>query len=164
MNYLRFYLFVDYPTTGMRSKKGLRSLKLKTCLICLQYYHFSFPFQLAEKLLGEAAGRSTEQTAYEETDKEILPRIGSRVRRGPDWRWRDQDSYGPGTVVGHDDSRLHRLCITISNMTESHITHNRIRRRDMHVFGGKGTRISSRALLIVQNFMATYTCIHEPMD
>lgn len=65
-----------------------------------------FSDKLAEKLIGEAARRTSEQNAYEETDKEILPKIGSRVRRGPDWRWRDQDSYGPGTVIGHDDTTL----------------------------------------------------------
>ena len=63
-----------------------------------------------------------EQTAYEETDKEILPKIGSRVRRGPDWQWRDQDSDGPGTVVGHDDSRLHGLHTTISSSIRPDMT------------------------------------------
>ncbi|XP_048737058.1 uncharacterized protein LOC130046250 isoform X1 [Ostrea edulis] len=30
-----------------------------------------------------------------------MPSLGARVRRGPDWKWNNQDSYGPGTVVGH---------------------------------------------------------------
>ncbi|XP_060588647.1 uncharacterized protein LOC132744058 [Ruditapes philippinarum] len=30
-----------------------------------------------------------------------LPSIGSRVVRGKDWKWGDQDANGPGTVVGH---------------------------------------------------------------
>lgn len=25
---------------------------------------------------------------------------GARVRRGPDWKWGDQDEYGAGTIVG----------------------------------------------------------------
>ncbi|XP_013417662.1 uncharacterized protein LOC106178854 [Lingula anatina] len=38
-----------------------------------------------------------------ESDPEVqvhLP-IGTRVRRGPDWKWEDQDGGGPGTVVGY---------------------------------------------------------------
>lgn len=38
---------------------------------------------------------------YLERDNENLPKIGSRVRRGPDWHWQVQDSNGPGTVIGH---------------------------------------------------------------
>ncbi|XP_056021571.1 uncharacterized protein LOC125652126 isoform X2 [Ostrea edulis] len=30
-----------------------------------------------------------------------LPFLGTRVIRGPDWRYNNQDNYGPGTVVGH---------------------------------------------------------------
>ncbi|XP_062596389.1 uncharacterized protein LOC134257805 [Saccostrea cucullata] len=30
-----------------------------------------------------------------------MPSIGTRVKRGPDWKWGNQDSMGPGTVVGH---------------------------------------------------------------
>lgn len=30
-----------------------------------------------------------------------MPPIGTRVRRGPGWKWGDQDSNGPGTVTGH---------------------------------------------------------------
>ena len=35
--------------------------------------------------------------------KEIkeMPPIGSRVRRGPDWRWDNQDDNLPGTVIAH---------------------------------------------------------------
>ncbi|XP_052699916.1 uncharacterized protein LOC128177295 [Crassostrea angulata] len=30
-----------------------------------------------------------------------MPKIGTRVRRGQDWKWKNQDGQGPGTVVGH---------------------------------------------------------------
>ncbi|XP_061168999.1 uncharacterized protein LOC133178274 [Saccostrea echinata] len=30
-----------------------------------------------------------------------MPCIGTRVRRGPDWKWGNQDTHGVGTVVGH---------------------------------------------------------------
>ncbi|XP_061169363.1 uncharacterized protein LOC133178656 [Saccostrea echinata] len=30
-----------------------------------------------------------------------MPHIGTRVRRGPDWIWNEQDSRRPGTVTGH---------------------------------------------------------------
>lgn len=39
---------------------------------------------------------------YREIPDKNLPPIGSRVRRGPDWMWNTQDSFGAGTVVGHD--------------------------------------------------------------
>ncbi|KAH3835571.1 hypothetical protein DPMN_108925, partial [Dreissena polymorpha] len=38
---------------------------------------------------------------YWESNCKTLPIIGSRVRRGPDWKWDYQDSNGVGTVVGH---------------------------------------------------------------
>ncbi|XP_061168833.1 uncharacterized protein LOC133178087 [Saccostrea echinata] len=34
---------------------------------------------------------------------ENLPGIGTRVKRGPHWTWKNQDSHGPGTVIGHSD-------------------------------------------------------------
>lgn len=30
-----------------------------------------------------------------------MPTLGSRVRRGRDWNWGNQDTLGPGTVIGH---------------------------------------------------------------
>lgn len=30
-----------------------------------------------------------------------MPCLGSRVRRGRDWKWDNQDNMGPGTVIGH---------------------------------------------------------------
>lgn len=41
---------------------------------------------------------------YYESSNPKFPPIGSRVRRGPDWKWNQQDSFGPGTVIGHSDS------------------------------------------------------------
>ncbi|XP_062603142.1 uncharacterized protein LOC134264902 [Saccostrea cucullata] len=32
-----------------------------------------------------------------------IPRLGTRVRRGPHWSYRNQDSEGIGTLVGHGD-------------------------------------------------------------
>ena len=32
-----------------------------------------------------------------------MPTLGTRVRRGPDWTQDNQDSEGPGTIVGHGD-------------------------------------------------------------
>ncbi|XP_033750164.1 uncharacterized protein LOC117334579 [Pecten maximus] len=31
-----------------------------------------------------------------------MPPIGTRVRRGPSWKWSNQDTEGPGTVIGHE--------------------------------------------------------------
>ena len=45
----------------------------------------------------------------EENEKEFqerdlnMPHVGTRVRRGPDWQWKNQDGRGPGTVVGHSE-------------------------------------------------------------
>ncbi|XP_062620442.1 uncharacterized protein LOC134282018 isoform X2 [Saccostrea cucullata] len=33
-----------------------------------------------------------------------LPKIGTRVRRGPHWTYKNQDSNGPGTVIGHSEN------------------------------------------------------------
>lgn len=30
-----------------------------------------------------------------------MPPLGTRVKRGRDWKWKFQDSFGPGTVIGH---------------------------------------------------------------
>jgi len=38
---------------------------------------------------------------YKESTNSAMPKIGSRVRRGPDWKWKHQDSEGPGTIIGH---------------------------------------------------------------
>ncbi|XP_061164730.1 uncharacterized protein LOC133173723 [Saccostrea echinata] len=38
--------------------------------------------------------------AFEERDRRMPP-LGSRVKRGRDWKWNNQDSFGPGTVTGH---------------------------------------------------------------
>ncbi|OWF52702.1 uncharacterized protein LOC110447412 isoform X2 [Mizuhopecten yessoensis] len=35
-----------------------------------------------------------------------MPCIGTRVRRGPNWHWGNQDCEGPGTVVGHDSDKM----------------------------------------------------------
>lgn len=37
---------------------------------------------------------------FEERNPQMPP-LGSRVKRGRDWVWDDQDSLGPGTVIGH---------------------------------------------------------------
>jgi hypothetical protein len=38
-----------------------------------------------------------------------LPSIGSRVVRGKDWKWGDQDGNAPGTVVGHKQKGIQLL-------------------------------------------------------
>lgn len=35
-----------------------------------------------------------------------MPPLGSRVRRGRDWQWGDQDMFGSGTVVGHSKTGI----------------------------------------------------------
>lgn len=36
----------------------------------------------------------------DERDPRLL-QLGSRVKRGRDWKWKCQDGFGPGTVIGH---------------------------------------------------------------
>ena len=43
-----------------------------------------------------------EENPYEERNNTRLVPVGSRVRRGPDWRNGIEDGEGPGTVVGHN--------------------------------------------------------------
>lgn len=40
----------------------------------------------------------SKETQFIKTDHEI--KLGMRVERGPDWRFQNKDSGGPGTVVG----------------------------------------------------------------
>ena len=40
--------------------------------------------------------------SFEERDPQMLT-LGTRVRRGPDWMWKEQDNYGPGTVIAHSN-------------------------------------------------------------
>ncbi|XP_053375556.1 uncharacterized protein LOC123534445 [Mercenaria mercenaria] len=47
------------------------------------------------------------ENRYQEIEGSNLPPIGSRVRRGPDWRWNMQDSNGPGTVIGHARGQIY---------------------------------------------------------
>ncbi|XP_022333075.2 uncharacterized protein LOC111130362 isoform X1 [Crassostrea virginica] len=82
--------------------------------------------ELKQKIKATEGGTDFEESEMEEAlmmikkDKEIraqggatggadgstietkeMPPIGSRVRRGPDWRWDNQDDNLPGTVVAH---------------------------------------------------------------
>lgn len=43
---------------------------------------------------------------YKENHGSKMPKIGTRVKRGPDWSWQDQDSDGPGTVIGHQQEGI----------------------------------------------------------
>lgn len=45
-----------------------------------------------------------ELSLFSEFNGSNLPPLGSRVRRGPDWKWANQDQGGAGTVVGHASS------------------------------------------------------------
>lgn len=48
-----------------------------------------------------AQGGATRGLDSSITETKEMPPIGSRVRRGPDWRWENQDDNMPGTVVAH---------------------------------------------------------------
>ncbi|XP_053390795.1 uncharacterized protein LOC128553645 [Mercenaria mercenaria] len=42
----------------------------------------------------------------ENTEMQKYAPIGSRVKRGRDWRWGNQDKGGPGTIIGHSYDEL----------------------------------------------------------
>lgn len=50
--------------------------------------------------------------AYEERDLR-MPSLGSRVKRGRDWKYPDQDKFGPGTVIGHSKKGTSRYFICL---------------------------------------------------
>lgn len=45
--------------------------------------------------------------AYEERDPR-MPSLGSRVIRGRDWEYPNQDNFGTGTVIGHSKEGKYR--------------------------------------------------------
>lgn len=45
--------------------------------------------------------------AYEERDPR-MPSLGSRVIRGRDWEYPNQDNFGTGTVIGHSKDGKYR--------------------------------------------------------
>lgn len=49
--------------------------------------------------------RVTEDPAdeYHQEKFATIPKLGTRVRRGPHWTFANQDSEGAGTIVGHGD-------------------------------------------------------------
>jgi hypothetical protein len=49
----------------------------------------------------KAQGGATGGLDSSTVEAKEMPPIGSRVRRGPDWRWENQDDNLPGTVVAH---------------------------------------------------------------
>ncbi|XP_060082739.1 uncharacterized protein LOC132562033 [Ylistrum balloti] len=53
----------------------------------------------------ETSTSGIELTMYIEQDPNMPP-IGTRVRRGPSWKWKNQDTEGPGTVIGHQDNGM----------------------------------------------------------
>lgn len=42
-----------------------------------------------------------ENSLYSESKDNLLPAVGTRVRRGPDWMFGTHDHGGLGTVIGH---------------------------------------------------------------
>ncbi|XP_048732216.2 uncharacterized protein LOC125649050 [Ostrea edulis] len=49
--------------------------------------------------LSYSHGNSDDED-YQELDSQMPP-LGTRVKRGPSWKWQNQDAEGIGTVVGH---------------------------------------------------------------
>lgn len=45
----------------------------------------------------------TQYSGYFKQSKCTAVQLGQRVRRGPNWQWKNQDSNMAGTVIGEDD-------------------------------------------------------------
>ena len=43
-------------------------------------------------------GGNSDEEHYQDSQ---MPPLGTRVKRGPHWKWQNQDAEGIGTVVGH---------------------------------------------------------------
>ncbi|KAJ8302319.1 hypothetical protein KUTeg_021306 [Tegillarca granosa] len=59
---------------------------------------FDFVVSMAE------LATTVEGPQYKEFDTNMLP-IGTRVRRGPDWKYGDQDENGVGTIISHSENK-----------------------------------------------------------
>jgi hypothetical protein len=45
-------------------------------------------------------GGNGDEENYQDVDSQMPP-LGTRVKRGPHWKWQNQDAEGIGTVVGY---------------------------------------------------------------
>ncbi|XP_061168838.1 uncharacterized protein LOC133178094 [Saccostrea echinata] len=63
--------------------------------------------EIIENREAYKSGRELREEAEIENEMEYqeryahMPCVGTRVRRAPDWSWKNQDGHGAGTVVGH---------------------------------------------------------------
>ena len=65
-----------------------------------------------------------------------MPNIGTRVRRGPDWKWQNQDGGGSGTVTGHSrrsNEKIH-LKEYFSLLLKPSIRHDNREEKCLHFF------------------------------
>lgn len=56
----------------------------------------------AKIMLDQEKDEDPEDEYYKEKYA-MVPKLGTRVQRGPHWTFENQDSEGVGTVVGHGD-------------------------------------------------------------
>jgi hypothetical protein len=66
----------------------------------LRYRYCIIFFQEKNDIIKVASETDNSRCNYIECDPNMPP-IGTRVRRGPDWRWQEQDLDMAGTVVSH---------------------------------------------------------------
>lgn len=65
--------------------------------------------EIIEKRHAYRSSRCIEKEIEEEQEQEFqekyahMPNVGTRVRRGRDWKWKNQDAQGAGTVTGHSN-------------------------------------------------------------
>ena len=63
-----------------------------------------------------------------------MPNVGTRVRRGPDWKWQNQDSGGSGTVTGHSrrSKKKRNIKEYFSLLLKSSIRHDNRHEKCLH--------------------------------
>ena len=64
------------------------------------------------KDVEETEEEDDNEMEFQERDP-IAPNVGTRVKRGPDWMWKNQDGRGAGTVVGHGTRSIFIIYISL---------------------------------------------------
>ncbi|KAL4231132.1 hypothetical protein ACF0H5_008715 [Mactra antiquata] len=105
---------LDYKSGNQLSRRFYLMYNVDLLSLTLGFPYLTDGNELSEAdfagLMEIRANRKTSSDSkYHEEKGSILPIPGTRVRRGPDWKYDDQDSDGPGTIVGHVEGSL--LCL-----------------------------------------------------
>lgn len=73
----------------------------------IKSYFFLLKGELQDgiKVASEQSLKRFSDIIYQESRNNSFPPVGTRVRRGPDWKYGNQDSERVGTIIGHAEER-----------------------------------------------------------